>query len=237
MTVCLSARVSYCLSHWYISADNYRWWAGDQLQVWEPPQALPSLAPPPLPCSVGHVWQRLLSLSLQLSSGVRQVTAGVPASPSMAHLFLEVWGVCMCVCVCFLGGVEGVLAVLALLTSRRSMLPAPSMSAHTPLPCRLDLTVGGDDGENLGSWRGVVDPKESERQRKTDRSPEAYLHPTGRSSDSPTLNGSLNLSLLGFFAREQKGCEMTADLLGSVWSLSHISVLLSLQASFLAQKL
>lgn len=121
----------------------------------------------------------------------------------------------MCVCV-FLGGVEGVLAVLALLTSRRSMLPAPSMSAHTPLPCQLDLTVGRDDGENLGSWRGVVDPKESERQRKTDRSPEAYLHPTGRSSDSPTLNGSLNLSLLGFFAREQKGCEMTADLLGSV---------------------
>lgn len=145
---------------------------------------------------------------------------------------------CVYVCVCvFLGGVEGVLAVLALLTSRRSMLPAPSMSAHTPLPCRLDLTVGGDDGENLGSWRGVVDPKESERQRKTDRSPEAYLHPTGRSSDSPTLNGSLNLSLLGFFAREQKGCEMTADLLGSVWSLSRISVLLSLQASFLAQKL
>ncbi|KAI9530196.1 hypothetical protein NQZ68_004213 [Dissostichus eleginoides] len=51
----------------------------------------------------------------------------------------------------------------------RSTLPAPSMSAHTPLPCRLDLTVGGDDGENLGSRRGV-DPEESERQRETYRS-------------------------------------------------------------------
>ncbi|MED6231877.1 hypothetical protein ATANTOWER_012288 [Ataeniobius toweri] len=34
------------------------------------------------------------------------------------------------------------------------MLPASSMSAHTPLPRRLDLSVGGDDGENLGSRRG-----------------------------------------------------------------------------------
>lgn len=72
-------------------------------------------------------------------------------------------------CVCFWGG-GGVFSALTLLTSRRSMLPAPSMSAHTPLPCRLDLTVGGDDGENLGSRRGV-DPEESER--KTDRSLEA----------------------------------------------------------------
>lgn len=82
------------------------------------------------------------------------------------------------------GGRKGV-SVLALLTSRRSTLPAPSMSAHAPLPCRLDLTAGGDDGENLGSRRGV-DPEESERQREADTSPEAYLQPTGRSSDSPS---------------------------------------------------
>lgn len=96
---------------------------------------------------------------------------------------------------CVLGG--GV-SVLALLTSRRNTLPAPSMSAHTPLPCRLDLTVGGDDGENLGSRRGV-DPEESERQRKADRSSEAYLQPTGRSSDSPSWYGSLKSPCLGFF--------------------------------------
>lgn len=75
-------------------------------------------------------------------------------------------------CVCLEGGacvgVEGVVSVLALLTSRRSTLPAPSMSAHTPLPCRLDLTVGGDDGENLGSRRGV-DPEESERQTEAQK--------------------------------------------------------------------
>lgn len=70
----------------------------------------------------------------------------------------------MCVWV----GVEGVVSVLALLTSRRSPLPAPSMSAHTPLPCQLDLTVGGDDGENLGSKRGV-DPEESERQTEAQK--------------------------------------------------------------------
>ena len=80
--------------------------------------------------------------------------------------------VCVCVRVCLEGGacvgVEGVVSVLALLTSRRSTLPAPSMSAHTPLPCRLDLTVGGDDGENLGSRRGV-DPEESERQTEAQK--------------------------------------------------------------------
>lgn len=99
---------------------------------------------------------------------------------------------CVSVCACevYVGGGWGGVSVLALLTSRRNMLPAPSMSAHTPLPCRLDLTVGGDDGENLGSRRGV-DPEESERQRKADRSPEAYLQPTGRSSDSPSWYGSL----------------------------------------------
>lgn len=79
---------------------------------------------------------------------------------------LWVWDACVCLGWC---GGGGVVSVLALLTSRRSTLPAPSMSAHTPLPCRLDLTVGGDDGENLGSWRGV-DPEESERQRETYRS-------------------------------------------------------------------
>ncbi|CAK6954198.1 hypothetical protein NQZ68_004213 [Scomber scombrus] len=52
------------------------------------------------------------------------------------------------------------------------------MSAHTPLPCRLDLTVGGDDGENLGSRRGV-DPEESERQRK-DREKPRSLPPSHR---------------------------------------------------------
>lgn len=158
--------------------------AGDQLQVWEPPQASPSLSPPALPRSVRHVWQRLFSLNLQLSSGVRQVTAGVPASPSTAHLFSgSVW------CECVFGWWwwwRGVVSVLTLLTSRRSTLPAPSMSAHMPLPCRLDLTVGGDDGENLGSRRGV-DPEESERLRKTDRSPEAYLRPTGRILGQPDL--------------------------------------------------
>lgn len=89
----------------------------------------------------------------------------------------------MCACVPGGGEVEGVVSVLTLLTSRRSTLPAPSMSAHTPLPCRLDLTVGGDDGENLGSRRGV-DPEESERQSKTNRSPEAHVLLTGRSLDN-----------------------------------------------------
>lgn len=69
------------------------------------------------------------------------------------------------------------------LTRRRSMLPALSMSAYTPLPRQLDLMVGGNDGENLGSTRGV-DPKESERNES-------------RASDSPTSYGSLNL-LVGF---------------------------------------
>lgn len=167
-----------------------------------PPPSLAPPAPPPLR-SVRHVWQRILSPSLQLSGGVRQVTAGVPASPRLCpslsrsmrcvivcvvNVFLGGWGV---------GGRKGV-SVLALLTSRRSTLPAPSMSAHTPLPCRLDLTAGGDDGENLGSRRGV-DPEESERQREADTSPEAYLQPTGRSSDSPSWYGSLKSFCRGSF--------------------------------------
>lgn len=60
--------------------------------------------------------------------------------------------------------------MLTLLSSRRNTLPAPSVSTHAPLPCRLDLTAGGNDGENLGSRRGV-DPEESEGQREQ-RSPE-----------------------------------------------------------------
>lgn len=59
----------------------------------------------------------------------------------------------------------GVLSALTLLTSRKSMLPAYRMSAHMSLPCRLDLSVGGDDEENLGS-RGVGgDLEESETER------------------------------------------------------------------------
>lgn len=107
-------------------------------------------------------------------------------------MFFRGWGA---------GGRKGV-SVLALLTSRRSTLPAPSMSAHAPLPCRLDLTAGGDDGENLGSRRGV-DPEESERQREADTSPEAYLQPTGRSSDSPSWYGSLKSSCRGSFGEER----------------------------------
>lgn len=69
--------------------------------------------------------------------------------------------------------------MLTLLSSRRNTLPAPSVSTHAPLPCWLDLTAGGDDGENLGSRRGV-DPEESERQR----SPEPAA--TGACPDSPS---------------------------------------------------
>lgn len=73
--------------------------------------------------------------------------------------------------------------MLTLLTSRRNTLPAPSVSTHTPLPCRLDLMAGGDDGENLGSRRGV-DPEESERQREAERSPEPAA--TGDCPDNPS---------------------------------------------------
>lgn len=104
---------------------------------------------------------------------MRQVTAGVPASLSMARPFIEVWDLCVCV-MCTFGGVGGRGAsVFTLLTTRRNMRPAPSMSTHMPLPCWLDLTVGGDDGENLGSRRGV-DPEESERRK---RQTEACLQP------------------------------------------------------------
>lgn len=142
------------------------------------------------------------------SSLVRQALLAVPPFPESPAVqwgapshsrspFLSIYGPSLSRsvrCVCWVG----VSPYIALLTSRRNTLPAPSMSAHTPLPCRLDLTVGGDDGENLGSRRGV-DPEESERQRKADRSSEAYLQPTGRSSDSPSWYGSLKSPCLGFF--------------------------------------
>lgn len=90
----------------------------------------------------------------------------------------------MCACVlCMSGWGWGVVSTLTLLTSRRNTLPAPSVSTHTPLPCRLDLTAGGDDGENLGSRRGV-DPEESERQRQAVRSPEPAA--TGGCADNPS---------------------------------------------------
>lgn len=90
----------------------------------------------------------------------------------------------MCACVlCMSGWGWGVVSMLILLTSRRNTLPAPSVSTHTPLPCRLDLTAGGDDGENLGSRRGV-DPEESERQREAERRPEPAA--TGGCPDSPS---------------------------------------------------
>lgn len=73
--------------------------------------------------------------------------------------------------------------MLTLLTSRQNRLPAPSVSAHMPLPCRVALTAGGDDGENLGSRRGV-DPEESERQTEAERSPEPAA--TGGCQDNPS---------------------------------------------------
>lgn len=152
------------LSLCYISAVNYRWWGwwsaagmGHLAQLHAPP-ALPLLcqvllAESPFPkvsrCPVGCAKSQQECLQSTLST---------------AHIFLWVcvcvfkrkWcqgTVCRGVCVCVWGG--GFLSVLALLTSRRSLLPGSSMSAHTPLPCRLDLSVGGDDGENLGSRRGA----------------------------------------------------------------------------------
>lgn len=124
-------------------------------------------APGPPPCSVRHVWQRLLSPRLQLSSGLRQVTAGAPASrPSLSKKNETCNSVC---CKCFFfffsgvgGWVGGCLCPSHYSPADGARLPAPSMSAHAPLPCRLDLTAGGDDGENLGSrWR--LHPEESER--------------------------------------------------------------------------
>lgn len=78
------------------------------------------------------------------------------------------------------------MSVVTLLTSRRSTLPAPSMSAHAPLPHRLDLTVGGDDGENLASSRrGWVCEKRIRRNLRL------HLHPTGQPLDSSTSYGSI----------------------------------------------
>lgn len=121
--------------------------------------------PGPPPCSVRLVWQRLLSPSLQLSSGVRQVTAGAPASrPSLSEKYETL---CNCVCCkCFVfffrRRLGGCLCPSHYSPADGARLPAPSVSAHAPLPCRLDLTAGGDDGENLGSrWR--LHPEESER--------------------------------------------------------------------------
>lgn len=98
----------------------------------------------------------------------------------------------MCACVlCMSGWGWGVVSMLTLLSSRRNTLPAPSVSTHAPLPCRLDLTAGGDDGENLGSRRGV-DPEESERQREAEK-PRTCSH--RRVPDSPSRYGTLVLLL------------------------------------------
>ncbi|KAJ8012748.1 hypothetical protein DPEC_G00046100 [Dallia pectoralis] len=52
-------------------------------------------------------------------------------------------------------------------SGRRSRLPVPGVSTHAVLPPPRPVTplsTGGDDGENMGSRRGV-DPEESETER------------------------------------------------------------------------
>uniref|UniRef100_A0AAV2K074 Uncharacterized protein n=1 Tax=Knipowitschia caucasica TaxID=637954 RepID=A0AAV2K074_KNICA len=85
--------------------------------------------------------------SLQLSSGVRQVTAGTERVASTQHV-----------------------------------------RPHA-LPRRLDLTVGGDDGENLASTRGG--------EGGVRRNLELHLHPTDRPRTDAHPHGSITSPFWG----------------------------------------